>query len=250
MLRTWAFYDATGGGAMISVVGAGSSLTIQEDCDLVGYASQGLTDVDELVMTVAGDTAFEASGIRFPTTYAADTRSSGDLVMWLKHRIPLKANSVMTLTSVSGAAAHYFLMYVDDRKAPVFQPPIANASGKAMYVTLNSAASGANTTAATAQFLYATTTITNFSKPRHYVPVAVERAAAATGPNLFVGISKGNDNYITWWPVSAAADGVGERVWLPSSGMPSFVSGERCNIHWISDGTEQPTAAVTFAYAP
>jgi hypothetical protein len=118
-----------------------------------------------------------------------------------------------------------------------------------MYVTLNSAASGANTTASTAQMNYATTTITSFTSPRKYKPVSVARAAAATGPSLAVGISKGNDQHVTWWPIPALVDGVNEFYALPA-GMPEFVSGERCNIHWLSDAAEQPTAAVTFAYAP
>jgi hypothetical protein len=156
----------------------------------------------------------------------------------------------MTFTSVAGANPVYLLLYVDDGIAPQFAPPADPCSGQAMYVTLNSAASGANTTASTAQMNYATTTITAFTSPRVYKPVSVARAAAATGPSLAVGISKGNDQHVTWWPLSALVDGIDEFLQLPDSGLPDFKSGERCNIHWLSDAAEQPTAAITFAYAP
>lgn len=248
MLKTWAFYDATGGGAMVIVPNSGSSLTVQEDVDLVGYAALGSTDLDEIVMTVTGDANWEASGLRFPNTWNAGSAFKG--VQWFPHRIPLKANSVMTFTSVCGANPCYLLLYVDDAITPRFVPPAPYASGKAMYVTLNSAASGVNTTASTAQLLYATTTITTFTAPRKYRPVAIARAAVATGPSLMVGISKGNDQHITWWPICAIVDGVNEFLQLPAGGLPEFGSGERCNIHWLSDAAEQPTAGVTFAYTP
>jgi hypothetical protein len=220
---------------------------VQEDVDLVGYAAYGSTDLDEIIMTVTGDAAWEASGLRFCNTWNAGTVFGPPT--YLPHRIPLKANSVMTFTSVAGANPVYLLLYVDDKVSPAFAPPPAASSGRAMYVTLNSAASGANTTASTAQMNYATTTITSFTAPRKYKPVSVARAAAATGPSLAVGISKGNDQHVTWWPIPALVDGVNEFYALPA-GMPEFVSGERCNIHWLSDAAEQPTAAVTFAYAP
>jgi len=249
MLKTWAYYDATGGGALIIVPNSGSSLTVQESVRLVGYAAFGQTDLDEIIMTVTGDSNWEASGLRLPNTWNTGT-DSGQGVVYFPHAIPLKQNSVMTFTSVAGANPVYLFLYVEDGVAPTFAPPAAPHSGQAMYVTLNSAASGANTTASTAQLLYATTTLTNFTDPRVYTPVAVARAAAATGPALAVGISKGNDQHITWWPIQALADGNSDWVQLPASGLPSFKAGERCNIHWLSDAAEQPTAAVTFAYAP
>ena len=248
MLETWIFYDPTGGGALVPVLGSTSSLTVPKTVDMVGYAAFGQTDLDEIIMTVAQDTAWETSGLRLPNTWNCGTIFGPPV--WLADAIKLKQNSVMTFTSIAGANPVYLFLYVDDGVAPTFSPPKAPHSGKAMCVTLNSAVSGANTTASTAQYLYATTTITAFTDPRHYKPVAVARAAAATGPSLAVGISKGAGQYVTWWPISALADGVNEFYPLPASGLPEFKSGERCNIHWLSDAAEQPTAAVTFAYNP
>ena len=248
MLETWTYYDATGGGAAIPTLSSTSSLTVSKNVDLVGYFVSGQTDVDEVVMTVTGDANWEPSGLRLDNSYAEATVFSGPV--WLPHKIPLKQNSVMTLTTVAGANPCYVLLYVDDGVAPTFSPPPTPSSGRAMYVTLNSAASGANTTASTNQYLYATTTITNFTAPRQYTPVAVQRAASATGPGLFVGISKGSDQHVTFWPIAPLVDTTGTAYWLPRSGLPSFASGERCNIHWLSEAAEQPTAAVTFAYVP
>jgi hypothetical protein len=248
MLKTQAFYDATGGGAMIIVPNSGSSLTVQENVQLLGYAAYGQTDLDEIVMTVTGDSNWEASGLRFPNTWNSGTSFKG--VQWLPHKIPLKANSVMAFTSVAGANPVYLLLYVDDKLSPSFSPPPAPNTGKAMYVSLTSAASGVNCTASSAQMNYATTTITAFTSPRRYKPISVARAASATGPSLAVGISKGNDQHVTWWPIAALADGVNEFYYLPASGLPEFQSGERCNIHWLTDAAEQPTAQITFAYSP
>jgi hypothetical protein len=248
MLKTWAYYDATGGGAMLVVPNSGSSLTVQEDVELVGYAAFGSTDLDEIIMTVTGDANWEASGLRLPNTWNGG--STFGPPQYLPHRIPLKANSVMTFTSVAGANPVYLLLYVNDKLAPAFAPPPALSAGRAMYVSLVSAASGVNCTASTAQMNYATTTITAFTSPRRYKPIAVARAASATGPSLAVGISKGNDQHVTWWPICAIVDGVNEFYALQASGLPEFVSGERCNIHWLTDAAEQPTAQVTFAYSP
>jgi hypothetical protein len=248
LLKTWIYYDPTGGGAMVPVLASGSSLTVQEDVDLIGYAFFGVTDVDEVVMTVAGDSNWEASGLRLPVSWNSATTFWGP--HWFPHKIPMKANSVMTLTSVAGAAPCYLFLYTDDAVAPRYAPPTGVSTGRAMYVTLNSAASGVNTVANTAQYNYATTTITNFSAPRQYKIISVARAAAATGPSLAVGISKGNDQHITWWPIAPLADSMVDYVVLPASGIPDFKAGDRCNIHWLSDATEQPTAAITFAYQP
>jgi len=233
---------------MVPAPGSVSSLTVQEDVEIVGHALIG-TSGQFVLMQVAGDKDQEAGGFYLKNTALA-TVVSAKPVRWWKHKFPLKKNSVMTLTSTSGANPHTLALYVDDGIEPRFKPPLNDGEGKALYSSLVSAASGANTTALTTQMLYATTTLTNFTSPRKYKPHKVGLFTAMTGPTVFVGLSKGNDSHVTWWPVANTPAAENFDYELPDGGLPEFGSGERCNVHWYSEAAEQPRLIATFAYAP
>lgn len=247
MIDTILAHDPTGGGVMAVV--PGSSFTIKENGFLVGYFYDGIS-AEEVTITNPQNPKWDPAGFSVPPTTTGTAVIRGKPFTLFRKRLPVRKGDVLVFTATSGANPIHLGVYVEypgGKYGPFkLRPDQDMAPG--LLVTRTTVAGGTNCAIGT--IVQGATNLEDFPQGRILTPVSVTPNATFT-TTAFLGLRKyGGDNVLFVMPI--ALDDVAnawEEGLLPL-GLFTVTQGDAIELFWMSATAEQPTADITFAYAP
>ena len=247
MIDTILAHDPTGGGVMAVV--PGSSFTIKEHGFLVGYFYDGIS-AEEVTITNPQNPKWDPAGFTLVPTSTGTEVIAGTPYKPMPKRVPVRKGDVLVFTATSGANPIHLGVYVEypGGKFGSFKLRPDQDMEPGLLVTRATVAGGTNCAIGT--IVQGATNLEDFPQGRLLTPVSVASNATFT-TTAFLGLRKyGGDNVMFVMPIPLDDVAAAWRDNKLPLGLFTVTQGDAIELFWMSATAEQPTADITFAYAP